>query len=190
MKFITRNFFQGVLVLGPLLLTAYIFKIFFVFFDKMGRDFLGLWVSREAVFTGVGFVLTVSVLSLAGYLSSMWVGSAFFDWLERQFASSAVTRGLYGAIRETLNAVMGHNKIFQQPVLVDFPDMGHQRVGFVTQEMPVFLQDGKEMVVVYVPHSFQISGNMFIVPKKTVKILNIPPELALKMIMSGGIVQG
>ena len=67
--------------------------------------------------------------------------------------------------------------------------MDIQRLGFVTQESSVLIEGEKEKMIVYLPHSFQVSGEMIVVPKENVKFLSLPPETALKMIMSAGIVK-
>lgn len=194
MSFITRNFFRGVLVLAPFILTAYIFYLVFTTIDQLGRRFIRIWMEGlldtpgELGITGAGFVLTFILLVLVGYLSSMWIGSPFLQWLERQFLTSKITRGIYGAIRGTLGAIFGEQKIFSKVVLVNFPNLEYQRIGFVTQDSPSFIQNGEELTVVYFPHSFQVSGNMVVVPKRNVQNLEISTETALKMIMSAGIV--
>jgi len=44
-----------------------------------------------------------------------------------------------------------------------------------------------DKVSVYFPHSYNFSGEMFIVPKELVRPINIPPAEAMKFIVSGGV---
>ena len=59
-------------------------------------------------------------------------------------------------------------------------------MGFITQKD---LSDLKiiDKVSVYFPHSYNFSGEMFIVPKELVRPINIPPAEAMKFIVSGGV---
>ena len=98
-------------------------------------------------------------------------------------------KGLYVTIRDTVNSFLGDKKFFSQSVLVQFPDRGYEKLGFVTQDPPTFVDKGEEKIVVYLPHSFQISGEMVVVPKTNVRYLDLPPETTLKLIMSAGIVK-
>ena len=96
-------------------------------------------------------------------------------------------KGVYGPLLDAVRSILGEKKVFSQAVLVDLPALGIQRVGFVTQEKPTFFAAGEEKIVVYLPHSFQISGEMIVVSKSQVKFLDLPAEEALKLIMSAGI---
>lgn len=68
-----------------------------------------------------------------------------------------------------------------------FKESGIQKLGFITQkdlsEIGI-----KDMVAVYFPHSYNFSGNLYIVPKENITILpNFPATDAMKFIVSGGV---
>ena len=58
--------------------------------------------------------------------------------------------------------------------------------GFLTAE-DLSSIDLKGHVAVYMPHSYNFSGNIFIVPKENVIPVNIPSVDFMKFIVSGGI---
>lgn len=187
MRFFTQNFFKGILVLLPISLTAYISYIIFVKVDGLGRLILGQWITKDSFFLGIGFIFTVLLISLIGYLSSFWITSTLIGWMERQLIRSPIVKGIYGTIRDAVHSMFGEKKVFSQCVLIDLPALGYKRLGFVTQDQPTFFEGGKELIVVYMPHSFQVSGEMIIVPKSMVTPLDIPADVAVKLIMSAGI---
>ncbi len=189
MKGLSRYFFRGTVVLLPLGATLYIFYALFTAIDNFGQKVLSLWVADASIVTGIGFVLTAAAVVLVGYLSSHWLGASVIHVLDSWMLESPITKGIYGAIKETISAVSGKSTGFNKVVAVNFPELGYKRVGFMTQEDAAFIHDGKEQVVVYLPHSFQVSGNMFIVPKRNVELLDIPKETAIKMIMSAGLIR-
>ena len=97
---------------------------------------------------------------------------------------------IYTSIRDLLSAFMGKEKKFNQPVLVKVNIISDlEKVGFITQRD---LSDFgiKDKVSVYFPHSYNFSGEMFIVPVEQVKPLNIPPSEAMKFVVSGGVAKG
>jgi len=47
--------------------------------------------------------------------------------------------------------------------------------------------DIKEKVAVYFPHSYNFSGELFIVPRELVRPVDIPSAEAMKFIVSGGV---
>jgi uncharacterized membrane protein len=61
----------------------------------------------------------------------------------------------------------------------------HQ-IGFVTQQdlSALGLED---MISVYIPHSYAFSGMHYLVPKSSIKPLNISGPVAMKYIVSGGV---
>lgn len=187
MKTLTRLFFKGTLVLLPLVATGYVFYLIFAVIDGFGRKILALSVGSEYALTGIGFLLTLTLVLTVGYLSSSWFGGSFFTWLDEWMMEDRFTKGIYGVIRDTVSAMMGRSAVLDKVVLVDFPELGYKRIGFVTQDTPAFMEHGEDQMVIYFPHSFQISGNMIVVPRKNVKFLEMSKETALKMIMSAGI---
>lgn len=190
-RFITKHFFQGILVLLPISLTVYISVNVFQAVDHLGRNVLGQWVPdpESNLLTGFGFIATVLFIVLVGYFSSLWIGGHLFRWIETIFIRSPLIKTIYGLIRDTVHSIFGEKKFLSRVVLLDLPNLGYKRLGFVTQEPITFVDGEEEKIVVYMPHSFQVSGEMILISKKSVKFLDIPPEIALKLIMSAGIVK-
>ncbi len=189
MKSLSRFFIKGTLVLLPLVATLYIFYALFSAIDGFGHRILSLWIAEESILTGIGFLLTAALVVLIGYASSNWLGASVFGMLDRWMMEEPITKGVYGAVRETIASISGKSAVFDKVAAVNFPELGFQRVGFVTQEEVSFMDGGEAQVMVYFPHSFQVSGNMLIVPKKNVRYLDLPKETAIKMIMSAGIIK-
>ena len=61
-----------------------------------------------------------------------------------------------------------------------------EKLGFLTEEDLSNLNE-KDKVAVYFPHSYNFSGELFIVPRKHIKPLDINPAEAMKFIVSGGV---
>ena len=66
-------------------------------------------------------------------------------------------------------------------------DSDMQQIGFMTQENLSDLGIGDDMVSVYVPFSFSIMGNVFVVPKANITHLESSPTETMKFVVSGGI---
>lgn len=189
MKFFTKNFFKGILVLTPIALTVYIVYTLFRSVDDFGGRILGRWIGREDVIDGIGFLFTLALITFIGYISSVWGVSTLFKWIEDQVLKGPLVKGLYLTIKDILGFFFGKNKFFSKVVLVTVSNMGQKQMGFVTQDEPSFSAGDGDYMVVYLPHSYQVSGNMVVVPKKNVEFLDITPEAALKIIMSAGMVK-
>jgi uncharacterized membrane protein len=70
-----------------------------------------------------------------------------------------------------------------------FKETGIQKLGFVTKnDWSVVGING--MVAVYFPHSYNFSGNLYLVPKENVTVLHsFDAADALKFIVSGGVTE-
>ena len=189
MKFIVKNFLRGILSIVPVFLTLYIVYAVFKWVDNLGKNAVGVWLGQGTLLTGIGFALTIALITTVGYLSSLWLGAAFMTWIEKSFAKSPLLTGIYCTIRDTLHSFLGEKRFFSQAVSVHFPNEGYRRIGFMTRESSPLRGGDQDQIVVYLPHSFQISGDMVIVPRKNVEFLDLPPEKVMKMILSGGIVK-
>jgi uncharacterized membrane protein len=94
---------------------------------------------------------------------------------------------IYSSIKDILAAFVGDKKTFNKPVLVTINKENQlYRIGFITQND---LSDLglKEMVVVYFPQSYAVAGDHYVVPKESIKPLNVPGPVAMKFIVSGGV---
>ncbi len=94
---------------------------------------------------------------------------------------------LYTAIRDLINAFVGDQKRFTRPVVVTVSVEENIRVlGFLTCENPASLVEG-ECVAVYLPQSYNVAGNLLIVPADRVEPLEMDPGDVMKFIVSGGV---
>lgn len=101
--------------------------------------------------------------------------------------SVPVVKVIYSALKDFFSAFVGSEKKFNKPVLVKVNTISElEKIGFVTTEdlSDIGILD---KVSVYFPHSYNFSGEMFIVPKEHIKPLNISPSEAMKFVVSGGV---
>jgi len=174
-----RSFLQGLLILSPIALTAY---VIYVVFD--GVDRLVPWVPR-----GVGFVIIITVVTFIGYLGTrFFVGRMLVDSFDYILEHIPGIRFIYSSIKEVMDSFVGDKKRFNKPVWVctnHNPETW--RIGFMTQKDLAHLgMNGK--VAVYLPHSYAISGYVIIADEKNVKpVTKMNATEAMKFAVSGGI---
>ena len=61
-----------------------------------------------------------------------------------------------------------------------------EKLGFITEEDLGILQE-KDKVAVYFPHSYNFSGELFIVPKTQIRMLDVNSSEMMKFIVSAGL---
>lgn len=179
LKKITNYFFQGLIFLAPIGITAYIFYKAFVFIDGL----LGL------PYTGVGFLITLLGVTLLGFLTSNFLTRSIFQLLDRLLTRMPFVRLLHSALRDVLTAFVGERRRFDKPVVVEvIPGSGVKAFGFLTRESMEQFQM-QEQVAVYFPQSFNFAGNVLVYPRAQVTPLQTDSSKLMAFIVSGGITE-
>jgi uncharacterized membrane protein len=173
-----RYFLQGLIIISPIAITAWAAYSIFDFIDT----------KIPFMPRGVGFVIIISSLIVIG-----WLGSTFLIWkLLINFFDSILERTpflkfIYTSVKDVVESFMGDKKKFTKPVLVKVrtnPEIF--QIGFITQkDLSKLNLAGK--VAVYLPHSYAVSGFLFIVDIENIQPLDINPSDAMKMAVSGGV---
>jgi uncharacterized membrane protein len=136
---------------------------------------------------GLGIIALLIVITLLGFLGQSIVFRPLQVFLDRILNRAPLIKVLYSALRDLFSAFVGKEKKFNQPVLVKVNLISDlEKIGFITAEDLTEL-DVKDKVAVYFPHSYNFSGELFIVPRTHIRFLNIPVTEAMKFIVSGGV---
>ena len=193
---------RGMLLILPMLVTVWLLKILFdvinlyvtpmvvAVFRAVGSPDLDRWQARIG-FPIIGLVLTVLAIYLCGLLAGNMAGRRIVLMIEGLVLRIPVVKGIYGAARQLLDAfTFGGKKTFSNVVLVEYPRRGLWTVGFVTTEKEHNLGGGSSRAVpVFLPTTPNpTSGWLLFVPLEDLKIIDIPMEDAVKLVVSGGIV--
>ncbi|NIG52038.1 DUF502 domain-containing protein [Chitinophaga sp. Cy-1792] len=186
---ILRYFFQGLLILAPIGITALtIYWAFMTIDNLLPRDLIpGDAPYNFLRFKGVGFVVVLLLIIIVGYLSSSFIIGRIFDLFSHLLERTPFIKYIYTSIKDVFDAFVGEKKKFDHPVLVQIYGEDVWEMGFITQ--PDVSSFGLEdYMAVYVPHAYAITGKVFMVPKRKVKQLtNISAGDAMKFAVSGGV---
>lgn len=182
MKRFLRYFFQGLLFVIPLAFTIYVIHASVQWIDNIIPRLFGV-----ELFPGVGFLIVIAVVTFVGYLGSTLIAKPAFSVFENFLYKLPIINLIYSSVKDLMGAFVGDKRKFNQPVLVKVnKDFNTYRLGFITQNDLKFI-DIPDKVAVYFPHSYNISGNLFIVPREHVTILNASSSEVMKFIVSGGV---
>jgi uncharacterized membrane protein len=136
---------------------------------------------------GLGFLIVIFSITLLGIIGSTIFTRPIIDLLDDMFSKIPLVKVIYTSIKDLIEAFVGDKKKFNKPVLVQLTP-GIYKPGFITQDDLEFM-GLKDMVAVYLPHSYAFSGNVFLVEKE--KIIKYSGESGdlMKFIISGGVIQ-
>lgn len=174
-----RSFLQGLLILSPIAITAY---VIYIVFDSV--DSLVPWVPR-----GLGFVIIIGIVTFIGYMGTrFFLGKMLFDAFDNMLQHVPGIKYIYSSIKEVMGSFVGDKKRFNKPVWVCVnhnPEMW--RIGFMTQKDLAYLGMANK-VAVYLPHSYAVSGWVIVVEIKNIKpVTKMTAAEAMKFAVSGGI---
>lgn len=175
MNWIVKNFLRGLIIVVPIVLTIYLLYVAFIRVDRL----LNLSVP------GAGLGLTILLLILIGALASNFFVRKFLQLTEALFTRAPLVRLIYASIRDLLEAFVGDQKRFNQPVVVSLVD-GVRTIGFVTQDDLSFLAMPGH-VAVYLPFSYSVAGYLVVVPSTHVERLAVDAPSVMAMVISGGV---
>ena len=177
MKKITKFFLEGLLLLVPLFVTLYVFYFIFTRID----NFLKFETK------GLGFIATILMITVVGYVSSTLLTSRFAEKIDASFNRLPLVKMIYTSIKDLINAFVGDKKRFKRPVLIDiYPGSNVKVAGFITaDDLKNFgLVDS---VAVYLPQSYNFAGFLIVVPKDQVTPLDVESGRVMAFIVSGGV---
>jgi uncharacterized membrane protein len=172
-------FARGLVLLAPIGVTIAV--VWWIFTSVDG------WLGRLIELPpGAGFVATVAVITLVGFLGSSFLTRSAVGFLERAMSRLPFVRLVYGSTKDLLNAFVGEKRRFDKPVLLTFIPNGTLILGFVTQD--TMNQLGLlNHVSVYCPHSYAWSGQIYVVPAALVQPIDVNSADAMAFAVSGGV---
>lgn len=174
---IIRYFLSGSLFIVPVLATGY-----FIFLAIAWLDGL-----LPLPYPGLGLLIILSVITGLGYFTSNYLFKSAEGWFDQAVNRIPLVKLIYSSIKDLMSAFVGEKKKFRKPVVVLIDESNNlYQMGFVTQEdlSELGLND---MVSVYLPHSYNFSGDHFMISKDRVRPLNISGAVAMKYVVSGGV---
>lgn len=185
MKKLMGYFFQGLLYIAPLGLTIYAIVLLFNVIDGLIQKYIETLIKVHI--PGLGIALIFISIAFLGMIGGTILGTPVRRVIEKVLDKAPLLKLIYSSIRDLLSAFVGKEKKFTQPVLVKVNTISElEKVGFLTQD-DLSNIGIKDKVAVYFPHSYNFSGEMFIVPTEHVRPLNMAPTEAMKFVVSGGV---
>ncbi len=179
-KFILKYFLQGLLYLTPISITVFAAYKIFEYIDNI----------LPFKFPGLGFIVLFVTITLFGFLVTRLVASPLIHYFSKLLDKFPFIKMFYTSIKDFVTAFVRKKKKFKIPVLVTVninPTI--ERIGFITQESIKEFEVNEDIVAVYLPHSYSISGNLILIEKKYIRKIDVPSAEIMKYIISGGITQ-
>jgi uncharacterized membrane protein len=185
MKRITQYFLQGILLVAPVAIVFYILYSLFITFDgwltKNLEPLLGFSIP------GLGILILFISLTILGFIGQTTLVRPLKKVAKNLIEKIPLLNLLYSSFNDLFSAFVGKEKKFNTPVKVLFNKENNLwKLGFVTRETMEEIGN-EELSAVYFPHSYNFSGELYLVPSDRVTKINISPAETMKFIVSGGV---
>jgi uncharacterized membrane protein len=196
-----RNWFlTGIIIAGPLLLTAYFVWWFVDSVDNAVRKMVPerFWPDTylPIPLPGFGVIFAFLGLTLLGFLTANLVGRTAISIGETILDRTPVIRSIYKGLKQIFETLFSQSGTsFRKVGLVEFPHKGSWSVVFISAPPSEIIEayipnDGVDRISVFLPCvPNPTTGFYFYVPVAEVIELPITPEDAAKLIMSCGVIQ-
>ncbi|MBX9745908.1 MAG: DUF502 domain-containing protein [Hyphomonadaceae bacterium] len=193
LTWLRNSFLSGVALVLPFVVTVWLIWMVVAFIDTRVEPLVPTQFEILTRFPGGGVLLAVAALTLVGALAGNLVGRWIVATADTGIANLPLVRTIYGGAKQIFKQVAAPERTsFKQAVLVEFPQPGSYAIGFITNEDTgeIAAEIGADLVAVYVPQApIPTSGFLLYLPRTSLKPLAIPPDEALKRVISLGIIR-
>src|SRR5665647_269364 len=194
-----RNYFlTGLVVAGPLAVTAWLIWSVVNWVDDLVRPFIPPAYRPESYLPwpipGTGLIIAIIALTLLGFLTANLVGRTLVELGEGLLSRMPIVRPIYKTMKQIFEALFSKSgSSFRQVALVEFPAPGMWSLVFLSQppsgDLAEKLPQG-EHVSAFMPCTPNpTTGFFFYVLRKDIVVLDISVESAMTLLISAGMVQ-
>ncbi len=187
---LTTTFLRGLGVVLPIALTLYLVVWIAGAAEALLAPMARLIVPDEYYIPGLGVVLGMLMVYVAGVLVRLFV----FEWLvgygQRMLERTPLVKSIYNALNDFVSYVSRRpsedtSRVVSVRLLDDL-----SVVGFITDTNPVAMRpegDAQNRVAVYLPMSYQVGGYTVLVPRERLTPLNLAVEDAMRLVLTAGV---
>ncbi|WP_078552782.1 DUF502 domain-containing protein [Bacillus alkalicellulosilyticus] len=210
-KRLQKNIIAGLIFLLPAIVTIYVVQFLFSLIDAFLGSFitgilkainiitiregtiyfLGIYTPFSERILGIGFILTIILITWIGSMRLKGYGVRIFQTIDKGFRKIPIANSIYTSVEQIIHAFAQERSSFQRVVLLEYPRKGLYTIGFLTGESKGEVQrvTSRECINVFLPTTPNpTSGWLVLVPHEDVIFLDMTVEQGLKFIISGGVV--
>ena len=179
------RFFTGVFVTLPVILTAWLFWLFYSSVDDFMAPLYQHLLGQHL--PGLGFLTAILIIFCVGVFATNVVGRRILLWGERIIRYIPLVRRVYPTVKDFVDAFSPNRRTgFREFVIVEHPRDGAYAYGFLTGDVRVEGTKPESLLSVYVPTNHLYLGDVVLVPRHTVMPTGLSIEDGIRIILSAG----
>ena len=185
-RILRNKLVAGLIVLVPIVITVKALSWLFTSVDGLAQPVAVRLVGRPI--PGLGFVITVAIVFLAGLLFSFGPLRRLLEGIESLLDDVPLVGTVYGTTKKVLAGFggSGSQRAFQKFVFARLP--GRTTPGFLTGTFTLRHKDGSAatLCTVYVPTNHLYVGDVVVLPQEDVIETDLSVEDGVGIILSAG----
>jgi len=182
LRYVGQYFLRGILVIAPVAITG---SLLYWLFRKVD----GL-LSPQVTTPGLGLASLLLTVVLIGWVSSFFIVRRVFGVVGHGLEQMPGISFIYTSLRDFFEAFVGNKKRFTHAVLVNVFADEVWLLGFLTDEEVDSFGLGAKYVSVYVPQAYNVAGQLYLVKRDRVKVIDqLAPSEVMRYAVSGGAVE-
>jgi len=186
MKNLKKYFLNGLLYIVPVAVTFWVLIKSYTFLNGI----IGNHLPENLQFPGLGLIAIVVLITIIGFVGSVVIASPITAFFKNLLEKAPLLKTIYSSVKDLMNTFVGKKKGFNQPVLIKlYENSTIERIGFITNEDLNSLNIKEGRVLVYLPHSYAFSGQLFIIERSYITPIDSSSSEIMKLIISGGVTE-
>lgn len=189
-------FFTGLLVLIPPSISLFLLYTVWGWIDAKVVAMLPPDLARSTAVRFAGFLLgvlvPVTLVMLAGAAAQTYFGARFKLFYETLLVRVPIVGRIFSWVRQIAEMIFTDKReVFTKVALIEYPRKGLWTLAFVSSPASeeIRQKSGAALVSLFVPTTPNpTSGFLIMIPAREAVLLDMGPEEALKIILSGGII--
>jgi uncharacterized membrane protein len=183
-------FLKGLATVLPIIITIYALYWLGTNSEKVLGDTIKYLLPEEYYWPGMGLIVAIALVMLAGILINNRVGQFFARKLHYLVTHIPVANTIYNGVQDLMQFFTSSREREGMDQVVEI-DIGKDMrlIGFVTQpelSIPLEGHADQSLIGVYLPLSYQIGGYTVYIPRERVRPVNMTVEQAMRLTLTAG----
>lgn len=194
-----NNFLTGLIICAPLAITIWLTFAFIDWADSWVTPYIPERYNPQYYFDiaipGTGLVIAMVFITVIGFLGKNLIGRSVVKFGESILHHTPLVRTLYKSLKQIFETVLkDQSTSFKKVGLIEFPGPGTWALVFISAEAQGEVaarlnETGEEMIAVFLPPTpVPTAGFLLFVPKSRIVMLEMTPEDAAKLLISGALI--
>lgn len=181
-------FLLGLAAVLPAGLVVYVIARALIGAERMASQWLGPLLPEGVYVPGTGLAAAIGVIFLAGLFARSWLGPPVGRWISARVGRIPVLGPIYLSLRDVARRFSQDRPRGFQCVVFAANRGGGGRLGLVADLEPLATPlAGQRLIPVYFPAPFSPGGDLELIPKADLEVVDMSVDDAISLVLSGGL---